>query len=98
MPVGLVRRREGPVDRAPCEARPHVRVLVDVAIIVITDKRKVTGLVVEREREDDQQQRENKRPLLGRSKQSSRRRGWGFGLFASGRCCRQLGILHFRSL
>ena len=39
-------------------------IFIDVAIVVITDKWKVVGLVVDTQSEDDQEQGKNKRPLL----------------------------------
>ena len=70
MPVRLLGRSQRPGESIGGQPLPHVRILGDVAVIVIIHEGMAVDRVVERERDDRQQQAHDRVPLLRIRKQA----------------------------
>ena len=59
MPVSLLRGSEGPSDRVPAQPVADVRILGDIAVVVIIDEGMAVDRVIERQRGYHKQEAQN---------------------------------------
>ena len=76
MPVSLLRGGKGPGKGIPVQTVVDVKVLGDIAVVIVIDKGMAIDRVVERERGDNQQETENDIALFGRGEKTRLLRGW----------------------
>ena len=63
VPVGLLKRGERPSDSAPVNARAHLRIFDDIAIVVVAQEFGAEHAVVKRQGTQRQQQAKNQAAL-----------------------------------